>query len=119
MLDRSRENSKDEHMHLSDAVLESDILYIIYIWYLQYVAVAVRTLLKEIATVASARETCGAKWGRLAKSTPTASSSTINAQHNSATREEARFRKAEWDNYLRHGPRAQAEYHHGFEHCIW
>jgi hypothetical protein len=28
------------------------------------------------------------------------------------------FRKAEWDNYLRHGPRAQAEYHHGFEHCI-
>ena len=22
--------------------------------------------------------------------------------HNSATREEARFRKAEWDNYLRH-----------------
>jgi hypothetical protein len=20
--------------------------------------------------------------------------------------------------YLRHGPRAQAEYHHGFEHCI-
>ena len=22
------------------------------------------------------------------------------------------------DNYLRHGPRAQAEYHHGFEHCI-
>ena len=42
-----------------------------------------------------------------------------DAQHNSATREEARFRKAEWDNYLRHGPRAQAEYHHGFEHCIW
>ena len=36
-----------------------------------------------------------------------------DAQHNSATREEARFRKAEWDNlnYLRHGPRAQAEYH--------
>jgi hypothetical protein len=22
------------------------------------------------------------------------------------------------DNYLSHGPRAQAEYHHGFEHCI-
>jgi hypothetical protein len=41
-----------------------------------------------------------------------------DAQHNSATREEARFRKAEWDNYLRHGPRGQAEYHHGFEHCI-
>jgi hypothetical protein len=41
-----------------------------------------------------------------------------DTQHNSATREEARFRKAEWDNYLRHGPRAQAEYHHGFEHCI-
>ena len=41
-----------------------------------------------------------------------------DAQHNSATREEARFRKAEWDNYLRHGPRGQAEYHHSFEHCI-
>ena len=32
--------------------------------------------------------------------------------------QEARFREAEWDNYLRHGPRGQAEYHHGFEHCI-
>ena len=39
-------------------------------------------------------------------------------KYNSAAREEARFRKAEWDNYLRHGPRGQAEYHHGFEHCI-
>ena len=26
-----------------------------------------------------------------------------------------RFREAEWDNYLRHGPRGHAEYHHGFE----
>ena len=25
---------------------------------------------------------------------------------------------AELDNHLRHGPRGQAEYHHGFEHCI-
>ena len=41
-----------------------------------------------------------------------------DAQYNSAAREEARFRTAEWDNYLRHGPRGQAEYHHGFEHCI-
>jgi hypothetical protein len=41
-----------------------------------------------------------------------------NAQYNSAAREEARFRKAEWDNYLRHGPRGQAEYHHGIEDCI-
>ena len=39
-----------------------------------------------------------------------------DAQYNSAAREAARFRKAEWDNYLRHGPRGQAEYHHGFEH---
>ena len=31
---------------------------------------------------------------------------------------EARFHEAEWDNYLRHSPRGQAEYHHGFEHCI-
>ena len=41
-----------------------------------------------------------------------------DAQYNSAAREETRFREAEWDNYLRHGPRGQAEYHHGFEHCI-
>ena len=41
-----------------------------------------------------------------------------DAQYNSAAREEARFREAEWDNYLRHSPRGQAEYHHGFEHCI-
>ena len=27
MLDRSRENSKDEHMHLSDAVLESVMVF--------------------------------------------------------------------------------------------
>ena len=44
-----------------------------------------------------------------------------DAQCDSAAREEARFREAEWDNYLlRHGPRGQAEYHHGSEaeHCI-
>mgnify|MGYP004373714845 FL=1 len=41
-----------------------------------------------------------------------------DAQYTSAARQEARFREAEWDNYLRHGPRGQAEYHHGFEHCI-
>ena len=41
-----------------------------------------------------------------------------DAHYNGAAREEARFRKAEWDNYLCHGPRGQAEYHHGFEHCI-
>ena len=41
-----------------------------------------------------------------------------DAQYNRASREEARFHEAEWDNYLRHGPRGQAEYHHGFEHCI-
>ena len=39
-----------------------------------------------------------------------------DAKYNSAAREEARFRKAEWDNYLRHSPHGQAEYHHGFEH---
>jgi hypothetical protein len=27
LLDRSRENSKDEHMHLSDAVLESVMVF--------------------------------------------------------------------------------------------
>ena len=45
-----------------------------------------------------------------------------DAQYNRASREEARFHEAEWDNYLRHGPRVyrgQAEYHHGFEHCIY
>ena len=41
-----------------------------------------------------------------------------DAQYNSAAREGARFREAEWDNYLHHGPSGQAEYHHGFEHCI-
>ena len=41
-----------------------------------------------------------------------------DSQYNRASREEARFREAEWDNYLRHGPRGHAEYHHGFEHCI-
>ena len=41
-----------------------------------------------------------------------------DAQYTSAARQEARFREAEWDNYLRHGPRGQAEYHHGSEHCI-
>ena len=43
-----------------------------------------------------------------------------DVQYNSAAREAARFREAEWDNYLRHGSRSQAEYHyhHGFEHCI-
>ena len=41
-----------------------------------------------------------------------------DAQYNRASREEARFQEAEWDNYLRHGPRGQAEYHHGSEHCI-
>ena len=39
-----------------------------------------------------------------------------DAQYNRASREEARFHEVEWDNYLRHGPRGQAEYHHGFEH---
>ena len=41
-----------------------------------------------------------------------------DAQYHRASREEARFREAEWDNYLRHGPRGRAEYHHGSEHCI-
>ena len=41
-----------------------------------------------------------------------------DSRYNRAPREEARFREAEWDNYLRHGPRGHAEYHHGFEHCI-
>ena len=41
-----------------------------------------------------------------------------DAQNTSAARQEAHFREAEWDNDLRHGPRGQAEYHHGFEHCI-
>ena len=41
-----------------------------------------------------------------------------DSKYNRASREEARFREAEWDNYLRHGPRGHAEYHHGFEHCI-
>ena len=36
-----------------------------------------------------------------------------DSQYNRASREEARFREAEWDNYLRHGPRGHAEYHHG------
>ena len=34
-----------------------------------------------------------------------------DAQYTSAARQEAHFREAEWDNYLRHGPRGQAEYH--------
>ena len=38
-----------------------------------------------------------------------------DAQYTSAARQEAHFREGEWDNYLRHGPRGQAEYHHGFE----
>ena len=41
-----------------------------------------------------------------------------DSQYNRTSREEARFREAEWDNYIRHGPRGHAEYHHGFEHCI-
>ena len=38
--------------------------------------------------------------------------------YNRASREEARFREAEWDNHLRHGPVGHAAYHHGCEHCI-
>ena len=106
---------------------------------------AVRTLLKEIATVGARNlwrqmgQTCQVNaYGVLLNSyrrtlgvaavranarmklrvLGTLLGRSNDAQHNSATREEARFRKAEWDNYLRHGPRAQAEYHHGFEHCI-
>ena len=41
-----------------------------------------------------------------------------DSQFYRASREEARFREAEWDNYLHHGPRGQSDYHHGFEHCI-
>ena len=46
-----------------------------------------------------------------------------DAQHNSAAREEARFRKAEWDNYDTSATAPEAKrnmniYHHGFEHCI-
>ena len=41
-----------------------------------------------------------------------------DAQYNRASREEARFHEAEWDNYLRHGPHGQAEYHHGSAHHI-
>ena len=41
-----------------------------------------------------------------------------DSQFYRASREEARFRDAEWDNYLHHGPRGQSDYHHGFEHCI-